>query len=149
MAKKIIYTGPIDAYFNYKLGNLEYRSVRFDNEILDQPNFQGNAAVNYTDRETPWTRIIEHKWFNAGKTELGKETAKTVISYEYSNSWKQGHEPYYPINDSKNNKLYEQYRDLAKQERNVCFCGRLGEYAYKDMDDTIKSAFQLFDKEQI
>lgn len=149
IAKKIIYTGSIDSYFDYIFGCLEYREVRFEHKVLDIPNYQGNAVINYTDKDVPWTRIIEHKWFNAGKNEFGKEIAKTVISYEYSNSWKQGHEPYYPVNDSSNNKLYEQYRALAKQERNVCFCGRLGEYAYKDMDDTIKSAFQLFDKEHL
>ena len=100
LADKVIYTGPIDAYFNYKLGNLEYRSVRFETEVLDKPNFQGNAAVNYTDAETPWTRIIEHKWFEFGKDENGNDLPKTVISREYSSEWKPGDEPYYPVNDS-------------------------------------------------
>lgn len=149
IAKKVIYTGPIDIYFDYSLGCLEYREVRFEHKILDCPNFQGNAVINYTDKEVPWTRIIEHKWFNAGKTETGEEISKTVVSYEYSHSWTQGNEPYYPVNDQKNNQLYEQYKTLAKQERNVCFCGRLGEYAYKDMDETVKSAFLLFDKERL
>ena len=106
MAEKVIYTGAIDAYFDYKLGTLEYRSVRFDTEVLDIPNFQGNAAVNYTDRETPWTRIIEHKWFEFGKDEQGQDLPKTVISREYSSEWKPGDEPYYPVNDEKNGALY-------------------------------------------
>lgn len=119
-----------------------------DDEVWNYANFQGNAVVNYTDKEIPWIRIIEHKWFYGGKSESGKELTKTVISYEYSNDWKLGNEPYYPISDQKNNILYEQYRTLAKKENKVCFCGRLGEYAYKDMDDTIKSAIQLFSMEQ-
>lgn len=102
LAEKVIYTGPIDAYFRYKLGTLEYRSVRFETEVLDIPNFQGNAAVNYTDRETPWTRIIEHKWFEFGKDAKGQDLPKTVISREYSSEWKAGDEPYYPVNDEKN-----------------------------------------------
>ena len=105
LAEKVVYTGAIDAYFDYKLGALEYRSVRFDTEVLDIPNFQGNAAVNYTDRETPWTRIIEHKWFEFGKDDEGNDIPKTVISREYSSEWKVGDEPYYPVNDEKNGKL--------------------------------------------
>ena len=140
LAEKVIYTGPIDAYFDYKLGTLEYRSVRFENEILDKPNFQGNAAVNYTDRETPWTRIIEHKWFEFGKDENGNDLPKTVISREYSSEWKLGDEPYYPVNDAKNSALYEQYKALAEAEDNVIFGGRLGEYKYYDMDKTIEVA---------
>lgn len=140
LAEKVIYTGPIDAYFGYKLGTLEYRSVRFENEILDKPNFQGNAAVNYTDRETPWTRIIEHKWFEFGKDENGNDLPKTVISREYSSEWKLGDEPYYPVNDAKNGVLYEQYKALAEAENNVIFGGRLGEYKYYDMDKTIEVA---------
>ena len=143
MAKKVIYTGPIDAYFEYKLGALEYRSVRFENEILDIPNFQGNAAVNYTDAETPWTRIIEHKWFEFGKDENGKELPKTVISREYSSEWKLGDEPYYPVNDEKNGELYKKYRELAEKEEKVVFGGRLGEYKYYDMDAVILSALQF------
>ena len=141
MAKKIVYTGAIDAYFDYSLGALEYRSVRFENEILDLPNFQGNAAVNYTDAETPWTRIIEHKWFEFG------DQPKTVISREYSSEWKLGDEPYYPVNDEKNGKLYEEYKKLADTEEKVIFGGRLGEYKYYDMDAVIASALDLCEKE--
>ena len=147
LAEKVIYTGPIDAYFDYKLGTLEYRSVRFENEILDKPNFQGNAAVNYTDRETPWTRIIEHKWFEFGKDENGNDLPKTVISREYSSEWKLGDEPYYPVNDAKNSALYEQYKALAEAEGNVIFGGRLGEYKYYDMDKTIEVALAAAKKE--
>ena len=139
-AKKIIYTGPIDAYFGHRLGNLEYRSVRFETEVLDKPNFQGNAAVNYTDAETPWTRIIEHKWFEFGKDENGNDLPKTVISREYSSEWKPGDEPYYPVNDEKNSRLYEAYRQLAAGEQHVIFGGRLGEYRYYDMDQVIAAA---------
>jgi UDP-galactopyranose mutase len=139
-AEKVIYTGPIDAFFNFSLGTLEYRSVRFENEVFDIPNFQGNAAVNYTDRETPWTRIIEHKWFEFGKDEIGNDLPKTVISREYSSEWKPGDEPYYPVNDEKNGNLYTQYRALAEQEKNVIFGGRLGEYKYYDMDQVIAVA---------
>lgn len=152
LAKKIIYTGPIDAYFEYKLGALEYRSVRFENEILDIPNYQGNAAVNYTDSETPYTRIIEHKWFEFGKDENGDDIPKTIISREYSSEWKQGDEPYYPVNDKKNSDLYKQYKKLADKEKNVIFGGRLGEYKYYDMDATVASALNvcksLFKKEE-
>ena len=147
LAEKVIYTGPIDAYFDYKLGTLEYRSVRFENEILDKPNFQGNAAVNYTDRETPWTRIIEHKWFEFGKDENGNDLPKTVISREYSSEWKLGDEPYYPVNDAKNSALYEQYKALAEAEDNVIFGGRLGEYKYYDMDKTVEVALAAAKKE--
>lgn len=141
-AEKVIYTGPIDAYFNYCLGNLEYRSVRFETEVLDQPNFQGNAAVNYTDREIPWTRIIEHKWFEFGKDEGGNDLQKTVISREYSSEWNPGDEPYYPVNDEKNGKLYEAYKTLADKEENITFGGRLGEYKYYDMDQVIAIAMK-------
>ena len=137
LADKVLYTGPIDAYFGYKLGNLEYRSVRFETEVLDKPNFQGNAAVNYTDRETPWTRIIEHKWFEFGTQ------PKTVISREYSSEWKPGDEPYYPVNDEKNSKLYAAYKKLADTEQKVIFGGRLGEYKYYDMDAVIASALDM------
>ena len=136
LADKVIYTGPIDAYFGYRLGNLEYRSVRFETEVLDKPNFQGNAAVNYTDRETPWTRIIEHKWFEFGTQ------PKTVISREYSSEWKPGDEPYYPVNDERNGALYQQYKALADGEEKVIFGGRLGEYKYCDMDAVIASALE-------
>ena len=143
MADKVIYTGAIDAYFDYALGNLEYRSVRFENEVLDIPNFQGNAAVNYTDRETPWTRIIEHKWFEFGKDENGNDLPNTIISKEYSSEWKPGDEPYYPVNDEKNGALYAKYRELADKESKVIFGGRLGEYKYYDMDAVIASALEL------
>lgn len=142
IAEKVIYTGPIDAYFDYCLGNLEYRSVRFETEVLDIDIFQGNAAVNYTDRETPWTRIIEHKWFQFGKDDEGNEIDKTVISREYSSEWKPGDEPYYPVNDEKNGELYKKYKELADQEKNVIFGGRLGEYKYYDMDKVIESALK-------
>lgn len=147
IADKIIYTGPIDAFYEYKLGTLEYRSVRFENEILDKPNFQGNAAVNYTDRETPWTRIIEHKWFEFGKDENGNDLPKTIISREYSSEWKPEDEPYYPVNDMKNGKLYAQYKGLSDQEDKVIFGGRLGEYRYYDMDQVIASALDLVEEE--
>lgn len=140
LADKVLYTGPIDAYFGYKLGNLEYRSVRFETEVLDKPNFQGNAAVNYTDRETPWTRIIEHKWFEFGTQ------PKTVISREYSSEWKRGDEPYYPVNDEKNSKLYAEYKKLADAEQKVIFGGRLGEYKYYDMDAVIAAALECAEK---
>ena len=147
LADKIVYTGAIDAYFEYQLGALEYRSVRFETEVLDKPNFQGNAAVNYTDRETPWTRIIEHKWFEFGKDDDGNDIPKTVISREYSSEWKVGDEPYYPVNDEKNGVLYQEYKKLADKEQKVIFGGRLGEYKYYDMDAVIASALELAEKE--
>ena len=143
LAEKVVYTGPVDAYFGYSMGYLEYRSVRFENELLDIPNFQGNAAVNYTDRETPWTRIIEHKWFEFGKDEQGNDLPKTVISREYSSEWKPGDEPYYPVNDEKNGNLYNKYKELASREENIIFGGRLGEYKYYDMDAVIASALAV------
>ena len=141
LAHKVIYTGPIDAYFDFRLGALEYRSVRFETEVLDIPNFQGNAAVNYTDRETPYTRIIEHKWFEFGTQ------PKTVISREYSSEWKLGDEPYYPVNDQKNSDLYTQYKALAEKEKNIVFGGRLGEYKYYDMDAVIAAALAMSQQE--
>ena len=143
LAEKVVYTGAIDAYFGYQLGTLEYRSVRFETELLDQPNFQGNAAVNYTDRETPWTRIIEHKWFEFGKDAEGRDLPKTVISREFSSEWKPGDEPYYPVNDEKNGALYQAYKKLADSETRVIFGGRLGEYKYYDMDRVIASALEM------
>lgn len=134
MAEKVIYTGPIDAYFSYQYGPLEYRSVRFETEILDKKNYQGNAVVNYTEREIPYTRIIEHKHFEFG------EQPKTVISREYPSEWRPGDEPYYPINNEKNNTLFEKYQQLAMKQENVIFGGRLGEYKYYDMDKVIESA---------
>lgn len=143
LAEKVVYTGAIDAYFGYQLGTLEYRSVRFETELLDQPNFQGNAAVNYTDRETPWTRIIEHKWFEFGRDADGRDIPKTVISREFSSEWKPGDEPYYPVNDEKNGALYQAYKKLADGETRVIFGGRLGEYKYYDMDRVIASALEM------
>ena len=140
IAETVIYTGAIDAYFGFKLGTLEYRSVRFETEVLDKPNFQGNAAVNYTDAETPWTRIIEHKWFEFGTQ------PKTVISREYSSEWTPGEEPYYPVNDEKNGKMYEEYKRLSENEKKVIFGGRLGEYKYYDMDKVIESALKKSDE---
>ena len=147
VADRVIYTGPIDAYFGFSLGTLEYRSVRFETEVLDTANFQGNAAVNYTDRETPWTRIIEHKWFEqispAEQQKHREEYGdKTVISREYSSEWKPGDEPYYPVNDEKNSTLYAQYKDLTEKEERVIFGGRLGEYKYYDMDQVIAAALE-------
>lgn len=147
LAKKTIYTGAIDAYYNYCFGNLEYRSVEFKDEVLDIPNFQGIAVINYTDAETPWTRIIEHKWFEFGKDKDGNDLPKTVISKEYSLEWKPGTEPYYPINDDKNNQLYLKYKALADKETSVIFGGRLGEYKYYDMDVVIASSLELAGKE--
>lgn len=147
LAEKVIFTGPIDAYYDYRLGTLEYRSVRFETELLDIPNFQGNAAVNYTDRETPWTRIIEHKWFEFGKDADGNDLPKTVISREYSSEWKPGDEPYYPVNDGKNGSLYQKYKELADKESKVIFGGRLGEYKYYDMDKTIEVALNMAKRE--
>ena len=147
LAEKVVYTGAIDAYFGYQLGTLEYRSVRFETELLDQPNFQGNAAVNYTDRETPWTRIIEHKWFEFGKDAEGRDLPKTVISREFSSEWKPGDEPYYPVNDEKNGALYQAYKKLADSETRVIFGGRLGEYKYYDMDKVIASALEMCRRE--
>ncbi len=140
MAKTVVYTGPIDRYFAYRFGPLQYRSIRFETEVLDMPNYQGNAVVNYTDRETPYTRIIEHKHFEFGTQ------PKTVISREYSSEWQPGDEPYYPVNDEKNNAHYEQYRALANRELNMWFGGRLGEYKYYDMDAVIAAALDTAEK---
>ena len=140
-ADHIVYTGPIDEYFGYRLGTLQYRSVRFETETLDMENYQGNAVVNYTDAETPYTRIIEHKHFTFGTQ------PKTVISREYSAEWHAGDEPYYPVNDEKNSALYEQYKALAEKEEKVLFGGRLGEYKYYDMDKVIESALAAVRKE--
>lgn len=139
LADKVVYTGPIDAYFGYKLGNLEYRSLRFETETLDCDNYQGVAGMNFTDAETPYTRIVEHKHFEFGKGNPGK----TVITREYSNEWKPGDEPYYPVNDERNQALYEKYKAMADKENNVIFGGRLAEYKYYDMDKVIKSALDL------
>ncbi len=143
LAERVVYTGAIDAYFDYCLGALEYRSVRFETAVLDTPNFQGNAVVNYTDAQTPWIRIIEHQWFE------GQEHPKTVISREYSQEWQPGEEPYYPINDRRNEALYAQYRRLALREPKRIFGGRLGEYRYYDMDETIDAALRMTAELQI
>lgn len=146
LADKVIFTGPIDAYYGYCYGPLQYRSVRFENETLNVDNFQGNAVVNYTDRETPWTRIIEHKWFEFGKDEQGNDIPKTIISKEYSSEWKLGDEPYYPVNDEKNSQLLKSYQALAEKEEKVLFGGRLGEYKYYDMDVVIEAALKLIER---
>lgn len=142
IADKIIFTGPIDKYYNYKFGELEYRSLRFENETLDEQNYQGNAVVNYTEYEVPYTRIIEHKHF-----EYNVESPKTIITREYPDSWNKEKEPYYPINNDKNNSLYEKYLELSKEEKNVIFGGRLGAYKYYDMDKVIEQALDLVKKE--
>lgn len=141
IADKTLFTGMIDEFYGYKLGALEYRTVRFETEKLDMENYQGNAVVNYTDREVPYTRIIEHKHF-----EFGKQPA-TVISREYSSEWKPGIEPYYPINDEKNNELFARYRALAEKEEKAIFGGRLGNYRYYDMDKVIEAALEMAEKE--
>jgi UDP-galactopyranose mutase len=146
LAEKVIYTGPLDALFDYQLGHLNYRSVRFETELLDTPNYQGNAAVNYTDRETPYTRIIEHKWFEFGKDAHGNDLPKTIISREYSSEWKPGDEPYYPVNDEENLSLYAKYRALAEQNNKLIIGGRLGDYKYYDMDQVIASALKCAEK---
>lgn len=141
ISEKIIFTGPIDKYFDYQFGELEYRSVRFETEVLDIDNFQGNAVVNYTEYEVPYTRIIEHKHFEYGTQ------PKTVISREYSDKWTTEKEPYYPINNDRNNNLYQKYAELAKKEKNIIFGGRLGQYKYYDMHVIISEALKLCDKE--
>ena len=143
IADKILYTGAIDEFFDYCFGELEYRSLRFENEILDMDNYQGNAVVNYTEYEVPYTRIIEHKHFT------NKETRQTVITKEYPQEWNKNIEPYYPINDTKNNNLYNKYKDLANKNKKVIFGGRLGLYQYLDMDKTIEKALELVKKELI
>ena len=148
LARRIVYTGPIDAFYDHRFGPLAYRSVRFETELLDQPNFQGNAVVNYTDRETPWTRIIEHKWFQFGLDDDGNELARTVVSREFSTEWHPGEEAYYPVNDEKNDRLLRQYRALAEKEAQVLFGGRLGEYKYYDMDQVILSALDAVQAER-
>ena len=143
MAARILYTGPIDAWFDYQLGALEYRTVRFSHILVHTDNYQGCAVVNHTDPFTPYTRVIEHKWFNGGKGIDGKPTDCTVISEEYSVEWQKGMTPYYPITDEKNLKLYQQYRKMAGQQENVYFGGRLGDYAYYNMDQTIEKALRM------
>lgn len=142
LADKVVYTGAIDAYFNYSLGALEYRSLRFETEILNVNNFQGNAVINYTDSDTPFTRIIEHKFF-----EFGDDLPCTIITREYSSEWKPGDEPYYPVNNDKNHKLYSEYKAMADDEKSVIFGGRLGEFKYYDMDQVIASALKAYGRE--
>ena len=142
MGEKVIYTGAIDAFYDYALGKLEYRTVRFETEVLDTDNYQGVAVVNYTDRETPYTRVIEHKHFEFGTQK------KTVISREYSTDWKEGMEPYYPVNDARNQELYQKYAALAEKEEKIIFGGRLGEYKYYDMDKVIEAALNQWEKMQ-
>ena len=147
LADKVVYTGPIDAFYDFRLGNLEYRSVRFETEDLDMPNYQGNAVINYTDAGTPWTRIIEHKWFNFGKDAGGNDIGHTIISREYSAEWKPGDEPYYPLNNDRNQELYAEYKKLADAEERIIMGGRLGEYKYYDMDKVIETAIDRAEKE--
>ena len=144
MADKIVFTGKIDEYFGYEYGNLQYRTVRFETEVLDTPNYQGNAVVNYTEREVPYTRVIEHKHFEMFGQDV-YNNSKTVISKEYSTEWKPGMEPYYPVNDKQNTELYAKYKELADKEQNVIFGGRLAEYKYYDMDDVIEAALSALD----
>lgn len=145
MADRVIYTGPIDAYFDYALGALHYRSIRFEHEVLETDNYQGNAVVNFTDRETPYTRIIEHKWFEFGCDAAGHPLPHTVISREYSSEWKSGDKPYYPVNDERNAALYRRYRELTGAQRHVIFCGRLAEYRYYDMDAVVARAMAAWE----
>lgn len=145
---KLVNTGPIDEYFDYCYGNLQYRTVKFETEVLDMPNYQGNAVINYTEREVPYTRVIEHKHFEMFGSEV-YATPKTVVSREYSTEWKPGMEPYYPVNDDRNSALYQQYRLLAEQEPNVIFGGRLAEYKYYDMDKVIEQALLTAKEEQL
>lgn len=145
-AEKIVFTGQIDEYFSYQFGKLDYRTVRFEEDILETPNYQGNAVVNYTDAEVPYTRIIEHKHFDCFGLDVYRN-AKTVISKEFSAEWEEDMEPYYPVNDSRNSELYLQYKALAEQEDGVIFGGRLAEYKYYDMAPTIESVFKKFNKD--
>lgn len=148
IAERVIYCGPIDEYYDYKLGNLEYRSLRFETELLEGvENWQGNAVVNYTSHDEAFTRIIEHKWFEFGKDEAGQMLPDTVITREYPADWKPGDEPYYPMNDEKNNALYTEYEKLGKAEANVVFAGRLGAYKYYDMAPCIAAALELCERE--
>lgn len=141
LADKIVFTGRIDKYFDYRAGRLEYRSLKFDTKVIDTPNFQGNAVVNYTSADVPYTRIIEHKHFEYGTQ------PKTVITYEYPATWSEGLEPYYPVNNERNNAIAAEYRQMARSMGNVIFGGRLGQYAYFDMDDTVDEALKLAEKE--
>ena len=140
LANTVVFTGPVDEFYDYAYGHLEYRSLRFETETLDLPDFQGNAVVNYTDDVTPFTRIIEHKWFIFGKDKSGTDIPKTITTKEYPVGWKPGLEPFYPVNDEKNSRVYSKYKELADKEKNIVLGGRLGEYKYYDMDKTIEAA---------
>lgn len=148
LADKIVFTGAIDEFYNYQFGKLEYRTVNFETEVLDMPNYQGNAVVNYTEKEVPYTRVIEHKHFEMFGAEI-ESCPKTVISKEYSSEWAEGSEPYYPVNDEKNNSLYMKYKELADKEKNVIFGGRLAEYKYYDMHHIVEKALTLFIQQKI
>lgn len=143
LADKIVFTGAIDEFYNYRFGKLEYRTVNFETEVLDMPNYQGNAVINYTEKEVPYTRVIEHKHFEMFGTEI-EACPKTVISKEYSSEWTEGSEPYYPVNDEKNNSLYQKYKELANKETNIIFGGRLAEYKYYDMHHIVEKALNHF-----
>lgn len=147
LCKHIVFTGPIDAYYGWQAGKLEYRTVRFADKSLSQPNYQGNAVVNYTSKDVEWTRIIEHKWFTFGKDTRGNEIPNTIITYEYSKEYEDGDEPFYPVNDRKNNELYARYKAFAERENvrenKVVFGGRLGEYRYYNMDQAIAAALEM------
>lgn len=147
LADKLVFTGQIDRYFGYSLGKLEYRSIFFENEVLETDNYQGNAVVNYTDGDIPFTRIIEHKWFEFGKNSNGEDIRGTIISKEFSKEWNENEEPYYPMNDEDNNRLYEEYKKISEKEKNVIFGGRLGEYKYYDMDQVIRAAIDRAETE--
>ena len=147
LAKKLVFTGKIDEFYDYRFGNLEYRTVRFEHEVLDMPNYQGNAVVNYTEAEVPYTRIIEHKHFESFGEEV-YQNPKTVVSKEYSTEWQSGMEPYYPVNDERNNLLYQQYKQLADQESHVIFGGRLAEYKYYDMAPIVERVMRMFEEEE-
>ena len=147
LAKEVVFTGKIDEFYDYRFGNLEYRTVRFEHEVLDMPNYQGNAVVNYTEAEVPSTRIIEHKHFESFGEEV-YQNPKTVVSKEYSTEWQSGMEPYYPVNDERNSLLYQQYKQLADQESHVIFGGRLAEYKYYDMAPIVERVMRMFEEEE-
>ena len=147
LAKEVVFTGKIDEFYDYRFGNLEYRTVRFEHEVLDMPNYQGNAVVNYTEAEVPYTRIIEHKHFESFGEEV-YQNPKTVVSKEYSTEWQSGMEPYYPVNDERNSLLYQQYKQLADQESHVIFGGRLAEYKYYDMAPIVERVMRMFEEKE-
>lgn len=146
IACKTVFTGKIDEFYQYRFGKLQYRTVRFEQKTFDQPNYQGNAVVNYTHRDIPYTRVIEHKHFEMFGNEV-QQCPKTVVSWEYSTEWKDGMEPYYPVNDEQNNALYEQYKSLAEKEENVIFGGRLAEYKYYDMAPIVEKVMKMWEED--